>query len=484
MNHTLVSEPTTTGNDNERPVKLCLHGHFYQPPREDPFSGLIPTEPGASPYLNFNERICAECYSPLAQSGTFGLMSFDMGPTLAAWLERAHPDIYGRIIEADRQHVRRYGVGNALAQPFNHTILPLAKRRDKITQVRWGLHDFRQRYGRDAHGMWLAEAAVDRETLDILAQHGITYTILASWQIAHAVDSTEPYFISLEDGRSIAVFVYNDWSGAVSYDDSQTLDANDFAKAYMQSYRNPHKREQMQLIATDGELYGHHKPGREKFLSHLLKYSAAAFGFEVCTLERYLLAHPPTKEAWICEPSSWSCRWHGVSRWDSGCNCTEGDSSWKPTLRQAMNNLSERCDRLFEQYTANLLHDPWATRDDYLLLRNGWITPERFWAEHAKQPLNPKDVWQLQMLLEAQFYVQYSFTSCGWFFEDIDRIEPKNNIAFARKAISLIWQAFHIDLQHKFLQDLACARSWRTGITGADIYRQLPTLTQDWLPVV
>jgi alpha-amylase/alpha-mannosidase (GH57 family) len=461
---------------DQMPVKFCVHGHFYQPPREDPDSGIIPVEPGAAPFTNYNEKITAECYRPNAELGNFDFMSFDLGPTLAAWLEQHHPDVYARIIVGDARHRQRYGVGNALAQVYNHTILPLASRRDKVTQIRWGLQDFHHRFGHGAHGMWLAETAVDLETLDLLAQHGITYTILAPWQLATPVDPTEPYFIRLHAGRTIAIFIYNDLSGAVSYDDSWTYDANDFARSYMHCYRNQQKEDQLHLIATDGELYGHHKPGRERYLRHLLRYSAPAFGFEVCTLERYLIEHPPTKEAWICEPSSWSCRYHGVARWDNGCSCTEGESRWKGALRQAMNRLNEHSAQIFEQYTREVLDDPWAARDAYLALRNGWETEASFWGRHGRGHSTPEAhlASATLTLLEAQYYHQYSFTSCGWFFEDLDRIEPANNIAFARKAIHLTREATGIDLQSGTISDLSRARSWRTGRTGADIYHQLP----------
>src|SRR5487761_603279 len=167
---------------------LCLYGHFYQPPRENPFTGILPIEPEATPYANFNEKITAECYRPNAEAGNFDALSYDLGPTLAAWLEQAYPDVYQRIIEADHLHRARYGVSNALAQAYNHTTLPLANSRDKRTQIAWGLSDFRHRYGYAAHGMWLAETAVDLETLDLLAQYGITYTVLAPWQAATPID--------------------------------------------------------------------------------------------------------------------------------------------------------------------------------------------------------------------------------------------------------------------------------------------------------
>jgi alpha-amylase/alpha-mannosidase (GH57 family) len=470
---------------------LCLYGHFYQPPREDPFTNAVPVEPDATPYTNFNEKITAECYRPNAESGNFGTISYDLGPTLATWLEEAHPDVYTQIIEADREHLLRYGVGNALAQAYNHTIMPLANARDKRTQIVWGLEDFRHRYGHDAHGMWLAETAVDLETLDLLAQYGVPYTVLAPWQAATPVDTTEPYIVRLFDGRSITVFFYNaPLSGGVSFDWDTTSNADMFAASYLPGYLDKEKQEsgeaQLILIATDGELYGHHKPWRDKFLSHLVQTGAPSYGFEVCTLERYMLMYPATKEVELRVPSAWSCS-HGVARWDGGCECTEGDSSWKAALRRALNNLAQRSNQLFEQYAGETLGDPWAARDGYLALRNGWEPEERFWQRYGKAGQAPVDERLRRrslLLLEAQYYQQYSFTSCGFFFEDLDRIEPRNDIAFARRAISLTWQALGIDLQSDFVRDLADAKSWRRGTTGADIYKQLPLVKKGMLPPI
>jgi alpha-amylase/alpha-mannosidase (GH57 family) len=470
------------------PAYLCLHGHFYQPPRENPFTNQIPVEPAATPFANFNEKITTECYAPNAEEGNFDALNFDLGPTLASWLEGTHPDVLQRIIEADRQHVSRYGVGNAMAQAYNHTILPLATTRDKHTQIAWGLSDFRQRYGREATGMWLAETAVDRESLDVLAQHGITYTVLAPWQAATPTDPTEPYRVRLFNGRSITVFFYNaPLSGGVSFDWDTTSNADLFAANYLPDQLEQTKRQsgqpQLILIATDGELYGHHRPWRDKFLAHLIKIGAPAYGFEVCTLERYMQMHPATREVELRLPSAWSCS-HGIARWDGGCECTEGDSSWKGALRQALNKLAARGDALFERSASETLSDPWAARDAYLPVRNGWEAPESFWQRFGRghvQPLAAEAQRTLQ-LLEAQYYQQYSFTSCGFFFEDLDRIEPRNDIAFARRAISLYWQALGIDLQQDFLRDLATARSWRTPLNGADIYQQLPLVAPGLLP--
>jgi hypothetical protein len=317
----------------------------------------------------------------------------------------------------------------------------------------------------------------------------VRYTVLAPWQAATTIDPTEPYTIQLHAGRSITVFFYNaPLSGGVSFDWNTTSDANAFAASYLPMHLMENKRvageAQLILIATDGELYGHHKPWRDKFLAHLVQYGAPSYGFEVCTLERYMNMHPPTRTIQLREPSAWSCG-HGVARWNTGCDCTEGDSSWKGALRKALTHFAERGDALFEQYASEALTDPWAARDDYLVLRNGWESSESFWArfgKHHRQPTDAEITRRTQLLLEAQYYQQYSFTSCGFFFEDIDRIEPRNDMAFARRAISLIWQAVGIDLQRDFLNDLQLARSWHTRFNGADLYRQLPMVAANLLP--
>jgi alpha-amylase/alpha-mannosidase (GH57 family) len=470
-------------------VYLCLHGHFYQPPRENPFTGQIPREPAATPYTNFNEKITVECYTPNAEIGNFDALNFDLGPTLAAWLEQAHPEILQRIIEADHRHMACYGVGNAMAQAYNHTILPLATTRDKHTQVAWGLSDFRYRYGREATGMWLAETAVDLESLDVMAQHGVTYTVLAPWQAASHIDPSEPYYVRLSGGRSITVFFYNaPLSGGVSFDWNTTSNADLFASYYLPEQLAQSKREagrpQLITIATDGELYGHHRPWRDKFLAHLINFGAPASGFEVCTLERYMRMYPPTHEAELHSPSSWSCS-HGIARWAQGCECTEGDSSWKGKLRLALDNLAECGNQLFEQYASETLLDPWSARDAYLPVRNSWESEESFWTRFGKgqrPPVDERLARRTLQLLEAQYYQQYSFTSCGFFFEDVDRIEPRNDIGFARRAISLIWQALGVDLQTDFLRDLQAAKSWRFPFNGADLYRQLPVVDEGLLP--
>jgi hypothetical protein len=468
---------------------LCLHGHFYQPPREDPFTHLVPDEPGAGPYRNFNEKITVECYRPNAEIGNFGRISFDFGPTLAAWVARYAQDVYLRIIESDQIHRERFGVGNAIAHAYNHTILPLATRRDKATQIAWGISDYRHRFGADPEGMWLAETAVDMETLDLLAEQGIQFTVLAPWQSAHGIDTTEPYWVDLPSGRRIIVFFYHgQMSGDVSFNDDVTSNADAFAAPYLSRHVNWEKEhrgeDQLLLIATDGELYGHHKPFRDLFLAHLSQHSAQAFGYEVTSLPRYLRDHPPTRTAEINAPSAWSCA-HGVARWRAGCDCTEGDASWKAPFYDALRHLSDRVDVLFERHAAATLSDPWAARDHFIEWRNGWTTPGAFWAQHGRFGRKPGKehlaarTWHL---LEAEYCMQASFTSCGWFFEDLDRIEPRNDINYARCAISHIWRALRVDLQSDFVRDLARSQSWRRPISGDMIYRALPPVAPDFLP--
>jgi alpha-amylase/alpha-mannosidase (GH57 family) len=469
---------------------LCIHGHFYQPPREDPFTGRIAPEHGAAPFADFNEKIAAECYRPNAEMGNFEHISFDLGPTLALWLERSHPDIYAAIIRADQNNLKRYGSGNALAQAYNHTILPLAGARDKRTQILWGLQDFAHRFGHPAEGMWLAETAVDMETLTILAEAGVRYTVLAPWQAAEAIDPTEPYRVALPGGRHIIVFFYNaPLSGGISFEGDVTINADTFAASFLPKQLNHekvnHGTDQLIVVATDGELYGHHKTWRDRFLEHLVQQSARAAGFQITTLGRYLATHQPQREVGLHVPSSWSCA-HGVARWDKGCECTDGDASWKPQLRLALDHLSARLDEVFERETAQVLYDPWAARDGYLGLHNGWQSRRDFWSRYGRNKgrlANKSARRRAESLLAAQYFGQCMYTSCGFFFEDLDRIEPRNDIAFARRAISLVWQATGIDLETDFLADLAIPRSSRTGRTGADLYRLLPPVGKELLPV-
>jgi hypothetical protein len=462
---------------------LTIYGHFYQPTREDPFTGCVPPEPGAGPYHDFNEKIHAECYEPNALAGNFERISFDLGPTLAGWLESAHPATYATIVAADRAHYRRHGYGNALAQAYSHTILPLASFHEKRVQIAWGLADFRRRFGHDAEGMWLPETAVDLDTLSLMAEHGVRYTVLAPWQAdvpeGTNLDPTEPYLVRLPQGRSIAVFFYDDTlSGDVSFNGDMTSDATRFTADCLPAHLNRAKvgraEPQLLLIATDGELYGHHKPFRDMFLTHLLTVDAQAYGFEPVSLARYLRLSPPTREIAIRENTSWSCH-HGVARWSTGCACTEGQSDWKMPLRAALSELASAADALIEEHASLLLREPWPAIEASLLLRGGHAAGADFWAPYARgiAPLSSEDLALLDALAEAFYARQAMMTSCGFFFEDVDRLEPRIVLANARKVLVLLETATGVSLADPFLDRLAHVHSGRGGISGRDIFAEL-----------
>lgn len=457
---------------------LAIHGHFYQPPREDPFTGRIPREPGADPFHDFNEKINAECYRPNVRLGNFARINFDLGPTLADWLEGYDPETHAAIVAADREHYRRYGQGNAIAQAYNHTILPLATYGEKLIQIEWGLADFRLRFGRQPEGMWLAETAVDRETLALLAERGVGYTILAPWQAeAEELDVTEPYLVDLGGGRSITVFFYKTpLSGHVSYDNSFTVNAEQFTAHHLLGEYNRHKAEtgepQLLVVATDGELYGHHKPFRDLFLDRLLSVSAPEAGVRVVSLARYLRLHPPRRAVSIREDTSWSCH-HGVDRWRGDCGCVPGNGTWKWQLRHAFERLAARIDAAYERETASLLADPWRCLEDYIVLRRRHLSQAEFLAKHGRRPPREGEGQRMSVLLAAQYYRHLMFTSCAFFFEDLDRIEPRNAIAYAMRAADLIAAATGADLLPALRADLATARGWRTGRRGSDIFDEL-----------
>lgn len=456
-------------------LQLCVHGHFYQPPREDPFTGQVRREVEAVPFHDFNEKILAECYRPNAELGNFERLSFDLGPTLAGWLAGHAPETLREIQAAEREHTLRFGSANALALPYNHTILPLANRREKQVQIAWGVTDYRFRFGHAPEGMWLPETAVDLETLRLLADAGIQYTILAPWQAVGPIDPSEPYWIDLADGRALAAFFYNGpLSGAISFNAQVTANADQFCATALPPALNQEKhargQPQIVLLATDGELYGHHQPFRDHFLARLLEDSAPAYGWTVTSLGAYLQRYPPRADAVIRERTSWSCG-HGVARWQEGCACTNGRSDWKQPLRQALDQLAERLDQLYVQEVGRLVPDPWALLSGYLAVRLGQETLLDLLERHKPSPTSADPA--VERWLEAQYYRQLMLTSCGTFFEDLARVEPRNSIAFAARALSLLPDPWRQRLEHELVQTLQEARSWRSGQTGAEIYRDL-----------
>jgi alpha-amylase/alpha-mannosidase (GH57 family) len=456
-------------------LALCIHGHFYQPPREDPLTGLVPHEPGAAPYSNWNERILAECYRPNIEQRNLEKISFNFGSTLISWMSGYDPSILKQIVAQDRANVQKFGVGNAMAQPYNHTILPLSNYRDKVTQVYWGIEDFKARFGRQPRGMWLPESAVDTETLLVLADHGIEYTILAPWQAkTQNLDPTEPYWVSLPGKKRIIVFFYQgDLSGRISFEPGITVNADYFARDELLQHYNQEKigrgENQLLCIATDGELYGHHKAHRDLFLKHLMNGAASSNNIKITFPSLWLREHPPRHTIALNYETSWSC-FHGLSRWSTGCDCTPGDSSWKKTFREAMNQIGVAIDEVYFDYVRHAINDPWKLRNDFIEVILKQKTAPGFILENSNIPLDQKMTEHIHWLLEAQFERQRMFTSCGWFFEDLNRIEPKNNIAYAAQAVWMTYEATGIDLSSKALKLLSPITSQDGRIRADQIF--------------
>jgi hypothetical protein len=454
---------------------ICIHGHFYQPPREDPISGHIPKEPGAAPYNNWNERILAECYRPNAELNNFELLSFNIGPTLTSWLHHHDPDTIHRIIAQDHANNARYGVGNALAQAYNHTILPLATTADKVIQIYWGIVDFEHRFGRKPKGMWLPETAVDYETLAILANHGIQFIILAPWQAdVETLDPTEPYLIQLPTGGFITAFFYHrELSGLVSFDPIATSNADLFASRDLTHSYRPEKTQrgepQILVIASDGELYGHHQPHREHFLAHLLNGASAQTGIKPTFPALWLKEFPPIKVIKIQEKTSWSCH-HGVSRWFSECGCSSLDSKWKSNLRKSLDRLAIELDALYFDSVYPLISKPRVLRQRYIYAMLGRLKSEELIREMANYSLTSEATFRIQLLLESQRERQRMFTSCGWFYDDFDRIEPRNNLAYAAQAVRLARIATGDDLSTPVVEDFKKVISPRTGVRADTIF--------------
>ncbi len=452
---------------------LCIHGHFYQPPREDPFTGQIPKERGAAPFHDWNERILAECYAPNARQGNFAKISFDIGPTLMTWLQGHAPSTYRRILFDDRVNHERYGAGNAIAQAYNHTILPLATPADKNLQVRWGIADFRHRFGRPPQGMWLPETAVDTETLECLAAHDIAFTILAPWQAGgtEAPDVTVPYRVNLPSGHSIVVFFYQQsLSGSVSFDPDTTANADAFIRdSVLPHYPSNNGHDPLILVASDGELYGHHQPWRDKFLAYLLNTSPNMADLAVTYPARYLQHHPVGHTIEIREQTSWSCH-HGVERWRGDCGCCPGDGSWKGHLRAGLDRLATAFDELFDDLWQARGVDPHDVRLGYAGVLLGKQTPDEFVRDRAQRSLGESEARRASLMLEALYQRHRMYTSCGFFFDDPSGLEARYNIAAAARVVDLVDQVMGISLESDLLPSLRQVHSSKTGETGEDIY--------------
>jgi hypothetical protein len=461
---------------------LCVHGHFYQPPRGNPFNEAEPlVEAGAEPFQNFNEKVTAECYTPNAELGNFGLMSFNLGATLARWLDEHVPATYNRIVQAERAYFAEHGVGNALAQPAHHTILPLSRRRDKVVQVKWGLMSYEHRFGHPAQGMWLPELAVDLETLQVLHDCGVQFTVLSQGQLKEANDGAGPYWVKLPSGDQMPVYSRDDWhSNQLAFNIKGQGGAGRWARNTLGPLRKSFPR--MLLLATNGETFGHHHVGEEHFLHWLLAYEAGAAGFEVTTLARDLAEHPPTQALEILEHTAWSC-WHGLNRWSNGCECTAGDARWKPALRRAFDNLANWVDEVYLDFTRTLAIEPWGLREDYFRVRLGQQTDTEFLRSAGLDHLPAAQAQQLLDLLLAQFYRQRMYVSYTFYFEDLDRPEPRYGIANALRAALLVTAATQREYVEAFRQDLKLVVSNKNAqLTGAQVLDEVLTWSRGAAP--
>ncbi|MEW6423262.1 MAG: DUF3536 domain-containing protein [Bacillota bacterium] len=474
---------------------ICIHGHFYQPPRENPWLEDVELQDTAYPYHDWNERITAECYEPNTASrildgdgwikrilNNYTKISFNFGPTLLSWVEKNEPEVYRAVIAADRESSRNFsGHGSALAQAYNHVIMPLANRRDKYTQVLWGIKDFEHRFGRRPEGMWLPETAVDLETLDIMAEQGIRFTILAPYQARRVrkigsgnwhdigprgLDTTVPYQVRLPGtGRTINVFFYNmDISRAVAFE-KLLANGERFANRLLGGFNDERQSAQLVNIATDGETYGHHHRHGDMALAYALHYIEANKLARITNYAEFLERHPPTLEAEINENTSWSCA-HGVERWRNNCGCNSGmrpgwSQAWRAPLRNALNWLRNALAPRYEEKARQYLKDPWAARDDYIavVLDRSPESVHRFLERHAQRALAPAEEITVWKLLEMQRHAMLMFTSCGWFFDEISGIETVQVLQYAGRAIQLARELFNNELEAHFLETLAQAKS-------------------------
>lgn len=449
---------------------FCVHAHFYQPSREDPLTGEIPVEQGAAPYDNWNDKIFAGCYAPNADIGNFRKISFNLGPTLTKWMREKRPETLAKIVSADRENYERFGIGNALAQPYHHTILPLATKREKVIQVSWGIADFVHTFGRRPEGMWLPETAVDLETLDVLAEFDIRFTILAPWQADGIIpDPFQPYEVKTPGGRAIIVFFYDSGlSSTISFDPASTSNADRFVRQYVHPRFVNTGNSKMLMVASDGELYGHHQEFREKFLAHLLNGALLQEGLEPSYPGLWLKNNKALQQISIREMTSWSCH-HGVERWRNECGCTP-NGGWKRPLRDAMNHIAAMIDDAFEVYAGKCMPDPWRSVDDYVRVVLGQVSADTWLDRQCSRPLTLEQKLHLKSLFEAQVERHRMFTSCGWFFDDFDRIEPKNDVAYAAHAVWLAERASDIDLYNEAVKAFAQVKSPRTGLKGDDVF--------------
>ena len=488
---------------------VCIHGHFYQPPRENAWLEKIELQDSAHPYHDWNERINAECYLANTASrilneegviknivSNYAKISFNFGPTLLSWMEAVAPDTYQAILEADRQSIKNFnGHGSALAQVYNHVIMPLANRRDKETQVIWGIKDFEYRFRRKPEGMWLSETAADTETLEVLAEHDIKFTILApgqAWQVRKiggeswtdvsdlSVDPRRPYVCNLPSGRSIALFFYDgNISQAVAFS-GLLNNGKEFAKKLLAGFDEDPEGNQLVHIATDGESYGHHHKHGDMALAYCLDDIENGDEAELTNYGAYLEAFPPQYEAQIVENSSWSCV-HGVGRWKEDCGCHTGghpgwSQQWRAPLREALDWVRDQLTEVFEKEGEKLFHDIWSARNGYIeiILNRSEENLTRFLEGITFEGTKKNHAARL---LEMQRHVLLMYTSCGWFFDEVSGIETIQVMQYACRAIQLA-NRIGLDMEPEFLRILNTAQSNMPEYdSAAEIYKKqvIPT---------
>lgn len=507
---------------------LTVHGHFYQPPRENPWIEEIELQESAAPQHDWNDKICWQCYEPNSVSrivdnqnrilsivNNYELMSFNFGPTLLSWMEVHAPYAYKRIIEADKNSTFLYeGHGCAIAQVYNHVIMPLANLNDKYTQVIWGVKDFEKRFNRKPEGIWLAETAVDAETLEVLVDCGIKYTILSPHQaqcvkelgntqdIWHdvswgSIDPSQPYryFVDEAENKYIDLFFYD---GAISKSvafDNLLCDGNKFAHRLQDGFVEERGHAQLVNIATDGESYGHHTKFGDMALSYLLEVKAEELGFKITNYGWFLENFPPKYQVDIKPESAWSCC-HGVGRWKEDCGCSTGaqagwNQKWRKPLRDSLDYLRDEFIKLCSSEGAKYYKDFWQARNDYIdvILDRSEESYEKFFKKHQKKTLNSKDRTKAIKLMEIQRFCQLMYTSCGWFFSEISGIETVQVMKYALRAMEIAQDFTKTDFEKKFLSILNKAKSNIEDFgTGKNIWQKfvkpsvvtLEQITSQW----
>jgi len=557
----------------EKRRRVIIHGHFYQPPRENPWTERIERQDVPGPYHDWNEKIANECYLPNAYSrrldpwgritklvNNYEWISFNFGPTLISYIEEYFPEVYARILEADKASAARLGHGNAIAQAYNHLIMPLATRRDQETQMRWGIYDFERRFGRAPEGLWLPETAVNEGTLEVLADFGIRFIVLSPHQALRvrpleaampeagrdeaagaavtgragagatgtnpgaaaigpgaaggsgaapgagaapspgardsgawkdvsngSIPTSFPYRCFARGGgegrgapRAIDIFFYDaPLSTDVSFN-HLLRNGDQFADAISAAYSRTGG--DLAVIATDGEIYGHHEAFGDMALAYLIDVAAPRRGLELTNFASYLAQNEPRFEVELKkgpngEGTAWSCS-HGVGRWKEDCGDSAGgrpgwNQKWRAPLRAGVNALCESLWSRYEAGAAGLLADPVRARDDYIAVveNRTSATLEAFLASHAARTLTESERSRALSLLESQRNAELMFTSCGWFFSDISGLETTQILLYAARAIELAGTEHWLELEKHFLAQLKGAVSNVPGKgTGANIY--------------